>query len=634
MTRTDSSSGFRSPSLAAVTPEALARRIRLGDVQWSPDGRRLIWLEGRSAPESSPLYPGIQSILMVSTDGGTGQPLTVPSHSLRGHWGYGGGEFSAGDEFVLYTERDGRLYLQEYPGLPPRPLTPEGTKAAAPVLSPDGQLAVFIAIDGPDECLAVIPTSGGTVEILASGADFYAQPAWSPDGHRMAWIEWDHPGLPWESARLMLAHFDPGTLLLADVRQAAGGEGTPVFQPAFSPDGRWLSYIYEDGEWERLLLLDLEIGQVHPIAGPAVLSQPLWEQGLRVVAWQSDSRALLHLRLEDGQASLWRQSLDGSPPQKIPLGDYTWLDHFSLSVDGRIAGVFSAAHLPPVVAAGVPPSLHIYSQGQPDLPLEGLSPAVPLAWQNREGHTIHGIFTPPAGGLASALPPAVIYIHGGPNMQRYARFESERSFFTSRGFAWLDVNYRGSTGFGCSYRRSLYGSWGIYDVEDTASAAAALIEQGLARPGSLALYGSSAGGFTLLNTMIRSPGVFAVGVALYPVTDLVNFPDLDFKLEKHYHESLLGSLPAAAQIYRQRSPLYHAAGLKDPLLLFHGLDDPVVPVGQSREIAAALQARGVPCSLRLFEGEGHGFRRPETVAAVYQGVLEFLDRYLHPNQAG
>ncbi len=222
----------------------------------------------------------------------------------------------------------------------------------------------------------------------------------------------------------------------------------------------------------------------------------------------------------------------------------------------------------------------------------------------------------------------MVYIHGGPTTQRFARFEVERSYFTSRGFAWLDVDYRGSTGYGRSYRRALYGNWGIVDVEDVLGAARALAEQGLADPDRLVLYGSSAGGFTLLNAMIRQPGTFAAGLCLYPVTDLLNFPDLDFKLEKHYHAALLGELPAAAEIYRQRSPLFHAAELADPLALFHGLADPVVPADQSRQIAAAVQANGHACLLRLYEGEGHGFRQPETIADMYASMEAFLQQHL------
>jgi dipeptidyl aminopeptidase/acylaminoacyl peptidase len=175
----------------------------------------------------------------------------------------------------------------------------------------------------------------------------------------------------------------------------------------------------------------------------------------------------------------------------------------------------------------------------------------------------------------------------------------------------------------------LYGNWGLEDVEDVLEAAAALDEWYLADPRRLVLYGSSAGGFTLLNAMIKSPGRFAAGLCLYPVTDLLNFPDLDFKLEKHYHEALLGKLPEAAETYRQRSPLFHAAQLRDPLVLFHGLDDPVVPVEQSRQIAAALQARGSPCVLRLYAGEGHGFRQPETIADMYATMEAFLREHLH-----
>jgi dipeptidyl aminopeptidase/acylaminoacyl peptidase len=361
-----------------------------------------------------------------------------------------------------------------------------------------------------------------------------------------------------------------------------------------------------------------------------VLSQPAWEQGLRMFAWETNSKAIVFTALETARAVLYRATLDISPIQKLPLNDFTWFDHLSLAADGRIAGVASAVHIPPQVICGAPGKLESLRNALPGLPLDEPPRVEGLRWPAKDGTRIYATFTCPPRPTGSDLPPAIIYIHGGPTTQRFARFEVERAYFTSRGFAWVDIDYRGSTGYGRSYRRALYGNWGLVDVEDVFGAAEALEGWGLADPRGLVLYGSSAGGFTLLNSMINHPGGwFAAGLCLYPVTDLLNFPDLDFKLEKHYHEALLGKLPENAEIYRQRSPLFHAAELQDPLALFHGLDDPVVPAEQSRQIAAALQARGSPCVLRLYAGEGHGFRQPETIADMYATMEAFLREHLH-----
>ncbi len=319
------------PSGRRTSPLALAllgRRVRFGDVQWSPDGQRLIWLESRPGPQSAPGFPSGQGVLVQSSGGETPQDLTSPAHSVRGHWGYGGGEFCAGQHFALYTEKDGRLYRQNYTGGQPLALTPTGIKISAPQISPDGRTAACIAMQGQAEWLALASTEGLTPLVtLDRGADFYMQPAWSPDGRHLAWIEWDHPGLPWEGCRLMLAEFNPENLAMGDRRLIAGGETAPVFQPAFSPDGRWLAWISETGEWESLNLLDLLSGEEHTLVNNRVLSQPAWEQGLRMFAWEADSRSVIFLSIENAHAGLNRASLDGSQPERLSLGEFTWLDH-------------------------------------------------------------------------------------------------------------------------------------------------------------------------------------------------------------------------------------------------------------------------------------------------------------------
>jgi dipeptidyl aminopeptidase/acylaminoacyl peptidase len=229
------------------------------------------------------------------------------------------------------------------------------------------------------------------------------------------------------------------------------------------------------------------------------------------------------------------------------------------------------------------------------------------------------------------LPPTILHVHSGPTRLTEVEYNPEAAYFTSRGYAWLEVNYRGSSGYGRSYQQALNGQWGKIDVEDTISAARALVSDGLADPQRMAVFGGSAGGFTVLNTLAHFPGVFKAGVSRYGVANLFNLVKTPPKLELHYHETLVGPLPAAEDLYRQRSPVFHAGQIRDPLALFQGSDDPVVPPEQAEEMAAALAKHGTACFYRLYSGEGHGFRRTETITDFYQQMEIFLQRYLLEN---
>jgi dipeptidyl aminopeptidase/acylaminoacyl peptidase len=221
-----------------------------------------------------------------------------------------------------------------------------------------------------------------------------------------------------------------------------------------------------------------------------------------------------------------------------------------------------------------------------------------------------------------------LFAHGGPTTQAYPRFDPDRAFFTSRGYAWLEVNYRGSTGYGRSYRQALDGRWGVVDVQDVVSGARALAGQGLADGKRMAVYGRSAGGFTAMNALIHHPGTFKAGICTAPVVNLFSMAQDIPKFEKHYADTLVGRLPEAAASYRERSPLYHAGRIQDPVAIFQGsLDDTVSPE-QARQLTSALEGSGLPHLYRVYEGEGHSFRSSTVLAAYYREMEAFLQRYV------
>jgi dipeptidyl aminopeptidase/acylaminoacyl peptidase len=253
-----------------------------------------------------------------------------------------------------------------------------------------------------------------------------------------------------------------------------------------------------------------------------------------------------------------------------------------------------------------------------------------LSWTTAAGRPLHGLYYPPTSPrfASSGLPPAILMVHGGPNSQAHTAHNPRNQFFATRGYAVFEVNYRGSTGYGRAYRQALDGQWGVADLEDTVAASERLVELRLADPGRLVVMGSSAGGYTVLRALTARPGYFRAGVCVYGIANLFTLASGTHKLEERYLDSLLGVLPAAAAVYRERSPLFAVEALRDPVAVYHGADDQVVPPAQSEALVESLRRRQVPHEYRVFPGEGHGWRRPETIEAFFQSVEAFLRQHV------
>ena len=593
----------------------MATLYRLNDVQWDAQGRFLVWEEGR----------GGQSVLVAQAEDGAPRDL-FRDRRLRPGVGYGGGAFAVGRESVLFVA-EGRLFRQPLAAGKPRPISPAFGGLAAPTLTPDDAWAVFVHTYENTDVLAAVRTDGRDwPRPIARGADFYMQPAFAPTGRFLAWVEWDFPNMPWDGARLMLARWDAGRL--SDLRHLAGDADTPVFQPAFSPDGRYLAYLAQDGEWDTLYLYDLQSGAPRPLFGDRALMLPAWVQGLRTFAWL-DAGHLLALENRNGVSHVWLLGLDGSATEVDPA-PYTWLRQPAASPDGqRVAFLASAPQIPErvVVWERATGRWVVRARSAPEnLPAEYLPVPEEVTWEAEDGLTVHALYYAPvpAERRSAEPPPAIVSVHGGPTSQRVVNFNAQAAYFASRGYAYVELNYRGSTGYGRRYMQALYGRWGEVDVEDAVTLARVLAERGLADPQRLAIMGGSAGGYTVLNVLARHPGVYRVGVDLYGVSDLFAL-DLDtHKFEQHYTEKLVGPLPQAAEKYRAWSPLFHADRIRDPVAVFQGEEDKVVPPDQSERIVAALRRNGVPHLYKRYPNEGHGFRQPDTLEDLYASLERFL----------
>ncbi|QRN84221.1 S9 family peptidase [Chloroflexota bacterium] len=597
-----------------ITPELIGAAIRLSDVQWDTDGQTLLWLEGRSGKGVLAAQPLGEAPYDLSGD-----------VNVRGGVGYGGGEFTVQDGLVIFTGSDGRLYRRNLGKGFPRPITPAFGGVASPVISPDGEKVVFVHTYEGKDVLGIVDVEGNTwPKKLAFGADFYMQPLWHLSGKQLAWVEWDLPNMPWDGTRLMMAELAEDVLT---VTQLAGDEETPILQPAFSPDGRFLSYLQNEGEWDQLVLRDLETGVVKTLVKDASLLAPAWVQGVVVQGWMPDSRRIVFLQGDSGKTLLKQVDIQSGEIEDLALPGYTSLGQPHVSSEGRIALLASSPQASTRVISIMDGALTIHKRSTDEsIPEVDLPEPYEIQWTSSDGETVYGIYSPPANGRYEGigLPPAVIYIHGGPTSAVGIGYHLDAAFFTSRGFGYLEVNYRGSTGYGRTYQEALKDNWGSVDVLDAVEGAQALVHQGLADLNKLIIKGGSAGGYTVLNALIHHPGLFKAGICSYGVSNLFTLAMDTHKFEERYTDSLVGALPEAAEKYRAWSPVFHASQIRDSVIVFQGEDDKVVPPSQSEEIVNALRANGVTYEYHLYPGEGHGFRKSETLKAFYKAIDRFL----------
>lgn len=617
---------FSSP----ITPLSMARGLSFAEIALSPRGY-LLWLENRSD----------RGVIVVQPLNGEGRRDLSADFAVRAKVGYGGGDFAVWQEWVYFVEAtQGRIYRQSLLGGKAEPLTPAFGRAAAPTPSPDGRWLAYVHTYEDRDVIAVVDTEAKKwPQVLIEGEDFYMQPAWHPQGHHLAWIAWSHPNMPWDGTWLRLARVEEnyGQFRCVSVETIAGDEKTSVFQPVFSPDGRYLAYVAESDDWWQLWLYDLQTGAYRQLThAPAEHALPAWIQGLRTFQFSPDGRCIYVVRNQDAQDQLVKISIESGEESHLNLDTpYTTLGQICLSEwEGEtiLAFITSASKLPPrVISVNQNGKTRVWGRAySEEIPFDNYSAAQPIEWEGKDGETVHGLFYPPHHPTARAkgLPPLIVHIHGGPTSQVKNGFNPRAQYFATRGYAFLEVNYRGSTGYGRAYREKLRYSWGIYDVEDAVSGAKACVERGLADGNKLVIMGGSAGGFTVLKALEDYPGFFKAGVCLYGVSNQFTLAQETHKFELRYLDSLLGPLPEASAIYRERSPIYYVDRIRDPLAIFQGEEDNVVPRAQSDAVVESLRRRGVPHVYHLYAGEGHGFRKSETIEHFYKSVEAFLREYV------
>ena len=605
----------------------LARIRSLKDIAWDEDGRTLVWLERR----------GGDGVLVCQR--GDQAPRDLDNtFSVRAQVGYGGGDFTVSRGQVYFAERSGRLYRQSLEAGPAQPLTPAFGRAAAPAVSRDGRWLIYVHSDADVDCLAVVDSSGAFwPQRLAEGADFYMQPAWHPRGRLLAWIEWDHPQMPWDGTRLVLGEVRASRRRLprlAGSAVLAGDADTAHFQPQFSPDGRTLAYVSDQGGWSNLWLYDLETrAHSRVTAEESDIALPAWQQGMRVFCFSADGRRLYFTRTEAGFRRAFCCDLSSRRTGPVEeLSAYAMIEQVSAAPKrGTLACIASSSGVPPRVLSCHRGQVRVHARSSGEtIAAAQLARPRAISWPGAGDFAVHGIYYPPTSIRyeSRGRPPAIVMVHGGPTSQADAGFNPCNQFFATRGYAVLDVNYRGSTGYGRKYVEALRRNWGVLDVEDAISGARHLVDSGLACGDGLVIMGGSAGGFTVLRALTVRPGFFRAAICSYGISNLFALAADTHKFEARYLDSLLGPLPESGPVYRDRSPLFSAEKLRDPIAIFHGSEDQVVPLEQARQIVEILRRRNVPHAFHVYEGEGHGWGKPQTITAFYEAVEAFLKRYV------
>jgi dipeptidyl aminopeptidase/acylaminoacyl peptidase len=592
------------------------------------DEDHLYWLESR-ADEG-----GRTSLWRRLIAGGVPVEVTpAPAYVRDRVHEYGGGEFHVSGGVLVYSEfNDGRLYAVRGEDQP-QPITPEGAFRFGDIRVHSERRLVFAVREdhssGGEPVNTIVALDldrpnpdGGTV--LCAGADFYSTPELSASG-RLAWTQWNHPNMPWDSTTIMIGSLSGTTIM--NSRPVAGGPVESALQPRWLGDK--LIFVSDRTNWWNLYLWG-EDG-VRPLCPTeAEFCEPQWVLGQRPYAIIDDDHLLCSIN-RSGEESIAVLTLsDGTLQQMAPSGTAAT----SLDAGGRnAAAVLDYPDRPAALALldlDQSDWTVVRSSSAMIMDAASISVARRVSWAGEHGQ-VHGYFYPPINGGYSApadsLPPLITLSHGGPTGFAAADFKIAYQFWTSRGFAILDVNYSGSSGFGRTYRDRLKGRWGVIDVQDCVAGAVSMGAQRLVDPAGLVIRGNSAGGFTTL-AALTTTSAFAAGISLYGIADLEAMATDTHKFEARYLDGLVGPYPQDRVRYVERSPIHHLDQLSAPILLLQGTDDRVVLPDQAEMMADAARQKGLPVAMIMFEGEGHGFRRADTIQAATEAQLYFLARIL------
>ncbi len=642
---------YGSWSSSITSDLIVASTIGLGGIQL--DGTDVYWLESRPQENG-------RSVIVRRAGDGSSADVTPPVAAeatfnvrTRVHE-YGGGSYLVSDGLVYFcNDADQRLYCQELGGTPvaitPDPARPRGLRYADGVMDARRGRMIWVREDHtttalePVNALVEISLDGSHARrVLQAGRDFYAAPRLSPDGSQLAWLEWSHPSMPWIGCELWVGECAADGSV-GNKRLVAGGDDELIFQPEWAPDGA-LYFVSDrpqpslEGRWWNLFRIggdaldnSTRIEPVYPLA--AEFGRAQWVFRLSTFAFTSAS-LLVCSYVQDGVHRMSTVDLASLEARPVPTG-YEDIS-FVRATGDRVYFAGGSPTTPPAIIG-----LHLPSGSAKILKLSTtqdveayrkyLSAPEPVTFDTDNGQQAHGLYYPPQNddfaAPAGELPPLLVHCHGGPTAAASPTLSWGTQYWTSRGFAVLDVNYGGSTGYGREYRLRLQGNWGLVDVADCVNGARHLAATGRVDAERWAISGASAGGYTTLAALTFRKE-FKTGASYYGISDLEALAKDTHKFESRYLDGLIGPYPQRSDLYVARSPIHSARLLAAPVAFFQGAEDRVVPPRQAEEMVDALRQRRIPFLYLLFDGEQHGFRRAENIKRALDAELYFYATFL------
>ncbi len=585
---------------------------------------KLYWSELR------PSEKGRTVIVCKTEDGKTEDLLPQPYNARTRVHEYGGGSYLLTQNAIFFSnDQDQQIYRQTPSGEISRLTNEKNSRFADGCYDTTRNLLYYVMeVHGKtvENCLVTIDPKTGTVHKIAQGYDFYSSPRMSPDGRSLAYYCWNLPNMPWDGSELFIAqlHSD-GTIEKS--RRVAGGENESIARLAWGPDGSLYFVSDQTGWWNLYREKKGKVEALCPME--AEFASPQWVFGQsNFDFWGKDKIACIYS--QNGMDHLGILSLSSGKLEKVEL-PFCYIPSISVSGDHcyLLAG-----------APNLPQSLIKYDFKEKKWEIVKQSSKVPFSdsfishpkaieYRTENGLTAHAFYYPPTNpnfkGMPGELPPLVVHAHGGPTGQTYASFNLATQYLTSRGFAVIDVNYGGSSGYGREYRDRLKRNWGVVDVDDSVNAAMYCVENGLVDPNRLAIEGGSAGGYTTL-AAVAFRDVFHVGASYFGVSDLEALNIDTHKFESRYNDQLVGRYPEEKALYIERSPIHHADQIHCPVILLQGDEDAIVPPPQSEKMYQSLLKRGIPTAYLLFKGEQHGFRQEANIKRSIEAAAYFYSK--------
>ncbi len=619
------------------------------------DNANIYWIETRPAE-------GGRHVIVRHTPGGTTSDVTPTPYNARTRvHEYGGGAFTVSNSIVYFSNYDDqKLYRQKFDAestgsvasTPECLNTPPGMRFAEALFDPARKRLIAVCeehsirsksmsateaqteaqaeaqIEAINSIVAIALDGSGKVTELTHGCDFYAMPKLSPAGDKLAWLSWNHPNMPWDGTSLFVANLDADGNL-GSPALVAGGANESIVQPEWSPSGDLFFISDRSGWWNLYRQNNHSVESVDE--RQAEFCRASWHLGYSSYAWVNDKQLICSYN-ENG---FWRLGLIALETKELSPLECEFTDIWWLKTIGQKAVFRGASPSRPQAIILLDIEQERYSaiaeSTNISLPREMISEPTAIEFPTSGGLSAFGFFYPPKNpnyfAPSEEKPPLLVKAHGGPTGTALTMLNLEIQFWTSRGFALLDVNYSGSVGYGRAYRERLAGTWGIADVADCLNGARHLVKIGAVDPSRLLISGGSAGGFTTL-CALTFHDLFRAGTSYYGISDLAAMRTQTHKFESHYLDKLVGEYPARADIYRERSPLHHIDRLNRPIAFFQGEEDKIVPPNQTEMMVDALRMRKIPVACIIFEHEQHAFRRAQTISRSLDGELYFYAKIL------